>query len=102
MIEALTRWNRWGTARLDAGRPRDVTRTIGPFLETREVVGLIGPRRAGKSTVFFQIMDALEKKGVAPEAMSYTFYQGRPATKRRAVTTALALLRRTLLDSGSR
>ncbi len=30
-------------------------------------------------------------------AMSYTYYQGRAATKRRAVTTALALLRRALL-----
>jgi len=33
----------------------------------------------------------------APEAISYTFYQGRLATKRRAVTTALFLLRRSLL-----
>jgi nicotinamide mononucleotide (NMN) deamidase PncC len=29
--------------------------------------------------------------------ISYAFYQGRQATKRRAVTTALFLLRRTLL-----
>ena len=33
----------------------------------------------------------------AAQPMSYTFYQGRPATKRRAVTTALFLLRRSLL-----
>ena len=31
------------------------------------------------------------------ERISYTFYQGRPATKRRAVTSALFLLRRALL-----
>jgi PncC family amidohydrolase len=31
------------------------------------------------------------------EKVSYTFYQGRAATKRRAVTTALFLLRRSLL-----
>jgi len=36
--------------------------------------------------------------GVAPQAVSYTFAQGRAATKRRAVTTALALLRRALLS----
>ena len=35
--------------------------------------------------------------GHIAEPLSYTFYQGRPATKRRAVTTALALLRRALL-----
>jgi nicotinamide-nucleotide amidase len=35
--------------------------------------------------------------GTRAEPISYTFYQGRPATKRRAVTTALFLLRRALL-----
>jgi hypothetical protein len=35
--------------------------------------------------------------GVAAQPISYTFYQGREATKRRAVTTALLLLRRALL-----
>jgi nicotinamide-nucleotide amidase len=33
-----------------------------------------------------------------PQSVSYTFAQGREAVKRRAVTTALALLRRTLVD----
>ena len=33
-------------------------------------------------------------------SISYTYYQGRAATKRRAVTTALALLRRALLARG--
>ena len=36
--------------------------------------------------------------GAAPQAMSYVFAQGRAAVKRRAVTTALALLRRALLN----
>lgn len=35
--------------------------------------------------------------GAHAEPLSYTFYQGRTATKRRAVTSALLLLRRTLL-----
>ncbi|MBI1886702.1 MAG: competence/damage-inducible protein A [Chloroflexi bacterium] len=38
--------------------------------------------------------------GVSPQTISYTYYQGRLATKRRAVTTALALLRRLLLARG--
>jgi nicotinamide-nucleotide amidase len=37
---------------------------------------------------------------VGPQSISYTYYQGRAATKRRAVTTALALLRRALLPPG--
>jgi len=39
--------------------------------------------------------------GVAPKAISYAFAQGRAAIKRRAVTTALALLRRALLTGGT-
>ncbi len=35
--------------------------------------------------------------GVSPQSISYTYYQGRAATKRRAVTTALALLRRVVM-----
>ncbi len=39
--------------------------------------------------------------GVSPPlSISYTYYQGRAATKRRAVTTALALLRQALLARG--
>ncbi len=38
--------------------------------------------------------------GARAEPVSYTFYQGRAATKRRAVTTALFLLRRALLARG--
>jgi len=39
--------------------------------------------------------------GVAPQAVSYAFAQGRAAVKRRAVTTSLALLRRSLLSKES-
>jgi len=69
LVRALSRWNRWGDARLDSGHPREVTARLGSFLDTPEVVALIGPRRAGKSTVLFQAMDALETSGVAREAM---------------------------------
>lgn len=69
MLDLLARWNRWGTARLSSGLPRELTPTLRPFLDTPEVLTLIGPRRAGKSTVMFQIMDMLEARGVPPTAM---------------------------------
>lgn len=69
LVRVLSRWNRWGEARLDAGHARDVTARLRRYLETPEVVALIGPRRAGKTTVLFQLMDALEASGVAPEAL---------------------------------
>jgi competence/damage-inducible protein CinA-like protein len=39
--------------------------------------------------------------GATPQCVSYVFTQGRAAVKRRAVTTALALLRRALLTRGT-
>ena len=59
------------------------------------VTGVAGPDELeGKppGTIHVAVHD-----GRAPEVVSYTFYQGRMATKRRAVTTALFLLRRSLL-----
>jgi predicted AAA+ superfamily ATPase len=69
MIDVLARWNRWGEARLDPGVGRDLVPTLDPFLDTPEVVGLVGPRRAGKSTVLYQLMSRLEARGVPPAAM---------------------------------
>lgn len=69
IIQALSRWNRWGEARLDSGRPREIMTRLNSFLDTPEVVAVIGPRRSGKSTVLFQAMDALEAAGAAREAM---------------------------------
>lgn len=40
----------------------------------------------------------LDIEGMGPQSISYQFAQGREAVKRRAVTTALALLRRALIE----
>jgi len=59
------------------------------------VTGVAGPDELeGKPPGRMHI--AVDDGGPA-QAISYTYYQGRAATKRRAVTTALALLRRALL-----
>jgi predicted AAA+ superfamily ATPase len=69
LLRILSQWNRWGEARLESGQPREVVDQLGPFLDTPEIVALIGPRRAGKTTVLFQIMDGLEAAGVTKAAM---------------------------------
>jgi nicotinamide-nucleotide amidase len=59
------------------------------------VTGVAGPDELeGKPPGRMHI--AVDDGGPA-QAISYTYYQGRAATKRRAVTTALALVRRALL-----
>jgi nicotinamide-nucleotide amidase len=41
---------------------------------------------------------ALDIQGMGPQSIGYQFAQGREAVKRRAVTTALAMLRRALIE----
>ncbi len=69
LLRILGRWNRWGEARLDSGQPREIVEKLGPFLDTPEIVALVGPRRAGKTTVLFQVMDLLEASGVPRKAL---------------------------------
>lgn len=69
LLQVLARWNRWGTAKLDSGFRRRITGELAPFLDTPEIVALVGPRRAGKTTVLFQVMDGLEASGVPREAI---------------------------------
>ena len=59
------------------------------------VTGVAGPDRLEDKppgTMHIAVDD-----GASPQSISYAFYQGRAATKRRAVTSALALVRRCLL-----
>jgi len=69
LFDTLALWNRWGSNPLVSGLRRDVTASMRAYLETPEVVGLIGPRRAGKTTVLFQVMDDLRALGVPDQAM---------------------------------
>ena len=70
--------------RLSADIGIGVTGVAGPDPQEDKPVG----------TIHIAIDDGRGK----PQAISYTFAQGREAVKRRAVTSALALLRRSLLD----
>jgi hypothetical protein len=69
LLDTLARWNPWGSGRLAPGLPRQLTARILPFLDTPEVVTLIGPRRGGKTTVLFQLMAALLRAGVERRAL---------------------------------
>jgi uncharacterized protein len=69
MLDVLFRWNRWGKATLNGSIQREITQKLSPYLHTKDVVALLGPRRAGKTTVLYQIMDLLEQAEVKPEAM---------------------------------
>ena len=69
MLSALARWNRWGGAKLNSGVQRHITENIISFVDTPDIVVLIGLRRAGKTTILFQLMDYLETKKIPQEAV---------------------------------
>lgn len=75
MLDILARWNRWGGATLAGGISRDIVPTLQPFLNSNDVIVLIGPRRAGKTTVLFQLMDVLLAAGTKPEAMLHINFE---------------------------
>jgi multidrug efflux pump subunit AcrB len=61
------------------------------------ITGVAGPDEQEAKPVG-TIHIAIDAMWAPPQAMSYTFPQGRGAVKRRAVTTALVLLRQSLLN----
>jgi predicted AAA+ superfamily ATPase len=75
MIQHISQWNRWGSAKLSSGIPREVTPTIRPYLDTPEVIALVGLRRSGKSTVMYQLMDALESQKIPQEAILHVNFE---------------------------
>lgn len=74
-LAALARWNRWGSADLAPGIPRDATEAVRHHLSGKEVIGLVGPRRAGKTTVLHQVMDILEARGIPREAVLHVNFE---------------------------
>lgn len=75
MLSILNQWNRWGSALLSSGFAREIVTQIYPFVDTPEVVTLVGMRRAGKTTILYQLMDYLQTKNVALEAMLHINFE---------------------------
>lgn len=74
-VDILIRWNRWGTNPLDSGRLRQITPMIIPFLHSEDIVTLSGLRRVGKSTILYQLMDALTAEGIESKAMLHINFE---------------------------
>lgn len=75
MLEVLYKWNRWGSNKLESGILRELTAQILSYTYTKEFIVLIGSRRSGKSTILYQIMDALEKENVPQQAMLHLNFE---------------------------
>ena len=71
MIETLGEWNTWWQkGKVDTellGKKRLILNELKNALSFKEIKLLIGIRRSGKSTLFYQLIDYLLKSGVEPE-----------------------------------
>ena len=61
LFSSLLRWNLWGREKLDAS-PRQVLEDVESFLDYRGAVVIHGPRRAGKSTLLYMIIEKLTER----------------------------------------
>lgn len=71
-MEAVLRaWNPWwDTGEVPAvhrGRSRHVTRSVSESMDLPHVAVITGLRRAGKTTILYQLVDDLLQRGVAPK-----------------------------------
>jgi predicted AAA+ superfamily ATPase len=62
ILEILLEWNIWEKENIKNGHPRAITQEISKYLKEKEILVLKGIRRAGKSTIMYQLMDKIPDK----------------------------------------
>jgi len=75
LYDYLERWNLWGAWQLPPSVKREDTDEICRYIDTEEVIVLIGPRRAGKSTILYQVMNKLLEDGIASKAILHINFE---------------------------
>ncbi len=75
LYDHLYRWNLWGAWQLPISILREHTNIICRYIDVEEVVALIGPRRAGKSTILYQVMQYLLDQGVSEKEILHINFE---------------------------
>jgi len=74
----LERWNVWWlTGKVESslvGKEREFLKIIEKYIEKRQIIGIMGLRRVGKTTLLYQIVKMLLAKGINPyDILYFTF-----------------------------
>ena len=75
LYDSLARWNLWGSWKLPASFVREQVEEICRYIKAEEIIALIGPRRSGKSTILYQLMQYLLDEGVAANAILHVNFE---------------------------
>ncbi len=75
--ETIEIWNPWlSTGEVPSsfkGKPREITKEIRKWIDERWIKVIVGPRRAGKTTVMYQLIDHIVKEKGAEKAVYINF-----------------------------
>lgn len=76
IIDVLKNWNIWGGVDLARNTvPRLSLPEISHFIPDRQILAMIGIRRAGKSTLMFQLMEELVNRGTDEKDLLYVNFE---------------------------
>jgi hypothetical protein len=74
ILSVLIRWNIWGKARKGEAIPRESIQKIVSLKNYHGAIVIKGPRRAGKSTLLYQLMEDFSKGG-DPKSLLYVNFE---------------------------
>ncbi len=84
-IEKLVEWNQWWESRKVSkelqGRKRQEYKELLDSINVNEITVITGIRRCGKSTLMYQMIDNLLKKGVKPENILFVNFEDKKLLK---------------------
>lgn len=71
-MDLIFEWNPWWKKEYNfEGINREKIKDILPWMSRKEIIALIGVRRSGKTTLFYEIIEYLIKKGVNPKGIFF-------------------------------
>jgi predicted AAA+ superfamily ATPase len=85
-IEVLKEWNPWwfgkgGVIDELKGEERHRYDHLINSIDTREIIIITGVRRSGKTTIMYQMIDKLIKKGIKPEQILFINFEDKKLSK---------------------
>jgi hypothetical protein len=84
-IGKLIEWNPWWETKEVPkelkGRPRPKYEQLVKSIEIKEITVITGVRRSGKSTLMYQMIDSLLKKGISPEQILFVNLEDKKLVK---------------------
>ena len=84
-IAKLSEWNPWWESKEVPeelrGRPRPQYKKLLGSVEIKEITIITGVRRSGKSTLMYQVIDSLLKKGTDPKQIMFVNLEDKKLTK---------------------